>query len=99
MSHRTAMRPWPNPGRHRTSPRRASARRWQRCNRSSPEHAWDAAMSDVTRYELLWLVRLLHEKDRRLQAQRELLAIVSHDLRGPLSAILAGTQLILQSPD
>jgi signal transduction histidine kinase len=59
----------------------------------------DAAMSDLTRYELLGLVRLLHEKDRRLQAQRELLAVASHDLRGPLSAILAGTELILRTPD
>jgi signal transduction histidine kinase len=56
-------------------------------------------MSDLTRYELLWLVRLLDETDRKLKAQREMLAIASHDLRGPLSAILAGTEMILRSPD
>jgi signal transduction histidine kinase len=56
-------------------------------------------MRELRRYDLHWLIRLLNAKDRQLHAERDLLAIVSHDLRNPLAVILAGAELISRSPD
>ncbi|WP_224240720.1 sensor histidine kinase [Hyalangium gracile] len=40
--------------------------------------------------------RLLSEAKRRVEFEQQLVGIVSHDLRGPLNAILAGASMMLQ---
>ncbi len=40
--------------------------------------------------------RLLSEARRRVEFEQQLVGIVSHDLRGPLNAILAGASMMLQ---
>jgi signal transduction histidine kinase len=47
----------------------------------------------------LALLALIQEKDRRLSGQRNLLAMVSHELRAPLSTILTGAEAIRQNPN
>ncbi|RKH11946.1 PAS domain S-box protein [Corallococcus sp. CA053C] len=43
--------------------------------------------------------QLVHEAQRRVEFEQQLIGIVSHDLRNPLSAILTGASLMLRRDD
>ncbi len=56
------------------------------------------AMQDITEHKRSEeeRQRLLAEARRRVEFEQQLVGIVSHDLRGPLNAILAGASMMLQ---
>ncbi|HVZ30899.1 MAG TPA: PAS domain-containing protein, partial [Polyangiaceae bacterium] len=56
------------------------------------------AMQDITAHKRSEeeRQRLLSETRRRAEFEQQLVGIVSHDLRGPLNAILAGASILLQ---
>ena len=59
------------------------------------------AMQDITerRHAEEERQRLLREANQRIEFERQLVGIVSHDLRNPLSAILTGASLMLRRDD
>jgi phosphoserine phosphatase RsbU/P len=56
------------------------------------------AMQDITEHKRSEeeRQRLLSEARRRIEFEQQLVGIVSHDLRGPLNAILTGSSMMLQ---
>ncbi len=59
-----------------------------------------AFAEDVARRAALAVdnARLYEQARRATEARQELLAVVSHDLRNPLSAVLMATQILLEEP-